>query len=151
MGGGVCNRMVLPCLIWAPFQVDMIDQRIICNTIQTYQNKLHEYKGWWQTHSLPNCKSWGAEILRGGWPSPTCHVWHVMSHVPCVMCHVSHFMCHYFCAPFFCFAFFLLQIWETSWWRVFYQRGYLVYVRGCFNCLLFTNQCFQIWAGHHPT
>ena len=40
-----------------------------------------------KTTSLQNRKRKGAEILRKGSPSPTCHV-------SCVTCHISHFTCH---------------------------------------------------------
>ena len=40
-----------------------------------------------KTPLIPNRESYGAEILREGSPSPTCHV-------SCVTCHMSHVMCH---------------------------------------------------------
>ena len=42
-----------------------------------------------RTPSLPNRKSYGAEILREGSPPPL-----VMSHMSHVMCHVSKVRCH---------------------------------------------------------
>ena len=78
-----------------------------------------------QTLSIPNQKSQGAEILRE-------FLSHTMCHVSCVMCHVSHIICHMSRVTFHLshvkiqIYFLSLQILQSggdSRWRVCHQHG----------------------------
>ena len=69
-----------------------------------------------ETPSLPNCTSYGSEILRECSPPATCHLSHVTCHVLQFTCHVSHVMCH---LSIVIYTFIVLHNGEASRWRVY--------------------------------
>ena len=69
-----------------------------------------------KTLSIPNCMSWGAEMLRECSPPTMCNISGVKSQVSCVTCQVSGVRCQFF------FVFFL-QSGGASLWSVCYQHG----------------------------
>ena len=74
-----------------------------------------------QTLSIPNRKSQGAEILRECSSDTMCHVSCVMCHVSLIMCHMSPVTCHM--SLFFYPSEKIGHSGGSSQWRVCYQWG----------------------------